>query len=219
MNLSGSSEPLADSSFCSAESESVSDVLREDPRPPVLHGGAVGRGHEDLDGRDRHRGGGLHAVHELKRRRARRTEGTPTPCTEPNVNCRTSQSLSMLPKGDLVLFSIFFVSGFCTLTEKMPKRVYAMFGPDRHQRRLRRSTRFRVKPDRRTHHSVMNHSSSLLSVRRAGGLRTEPVKGFFKGDLKNYPAIVPVPDRKSLKGRGEGQHHQWEDFQYQLEEP
>lgn len=50
------------------ESEPVADVLREDPRPALLHGGAVGRGHEDLDGRDRDGGGGIHTVHELRLR-------------------------------------------------------------------------------------------------------------------------------------------------------
>lgn len=47
------------------ESEPLPDLLREDPRPALLHGGPLSGGHEDLDGRDRHGGGGIHAVHEL----------------------------------------------------------------------------------------------------------------------------------------------------------
>uniref|UniRef100_A0A3B1IIZ9 Pleckstrin homology like domain family B member 1 n=1 Tax=Astyanax mexicanus TaxID=7994 RepID=A0A3B1IIZ9_ASTMX len=50
-----------------AEPQSLADVLREDPRQTVLHGGSVSGGHEDMDGRDRYRSRGLHAVHELKK--------------------------------------------------------------------------------------------------------------------------------------------------------
>lgn len=52
--------------MCPPEPEPLPDLLREDPRPALLHGGPLGGGHEDLDGRDRHRGGGIHAVHELR---------------------------------------------------------------------------------------------------------------------------------------------------------
>lgn len=52
--------------MCPPEPEPLPDLLCEDPRPALLHGGPLGGGHEDLDGRDRHRGGGIHAVHELR---------------------------------------------------------------------------------------------------------------------------------------------------------
>lgn len=50
------------------EPEPLPDLLREDPRPALLHGGPLSGGHEDLDGRDCHGGGGIHAVHELSAR-------------------------------------------------------------------------------------------------------------------------------------------------------
>lgn len=59
------SRPSDFSFLRSPEPQPLPDVLREDPRPALLHGGAVSRGHEDLDGRDRHRSRGIHAVHEL----------------------------------------------------------------------------------------------------------------------------------------------------------
>lgn len=78
------------------EPEPLPDLLRKDPRPALLHGGPVGRGYEDLDGRDRHRSRGIHTVHELRetqgrdrghRRRADRfgrdspiTDSTGPPC-------------------------------------------------------------------------------------------------------------------------------------------
>lgn len=75
----GSPLPRTDTTLSSTEPQPRADVLREDPRPPLLHGGAVGRGHAHLDGRHRHGGRGLHAVHELRvalrkagRHRARR---------------------------------------------------------------------------------------------------------------------------------------------------
>ena len=49
----------------SLEPKSLSNIQCEDSRPGVLHGGPVTRGHADLDGRHRHRGGGIHAVHGL----------------------------------------------------------------------------------------------------------------------------------------------------------
>lgn len=52
---------------CPPEPQPLADLLRQDPRPPLLRGGPVGRGHEDLDGRDRHGSGGVHAVPELRR--------------------------------------------------------------------------------------------------------------------------------------------------------
>lgn len=52
--------------LCIPEPEPLPDLLRKDSRPALLHGGPLSRGHEDLDGRDRHRGGGIHAVHELR---------------------------------------------------------------------------------------------------------------------------------------------------------
>lgn len=48
------------------EPEPLPDVLRKDPRPALLHGGPLSRGHEDLDGCDRHRSRGIHTVHELR---------------------------------------------------------------------------------------------------------------------------------------------------------
>lgn len=57
--------PLAVIAF-PPEPQSVFDLLREDPRPPLLHGGAVSGGHEDLDGCHSNRRRGLHAVHELR---------------------------------------------------------------------------------------------------------------------------------------------------------
>ena len=47
------------------EPQPLPHLLREDPRPPLLHGGPLARGYAHLDGRDRHRGGGLHPVPEL----------------------------------------------------------------------------------------------------------------------------------------------------------
>ncbi|XP_066495340.1 pleckstrin homology-like domain family B member 1 isoform X4 [Tiliqua scincoides] len=41
------------------------DLLCQDPRPPLLHGGTLGRGHAYLDGCHRDRGRGLHTVPEL----------------------------------------------------------------------------------------------------------------------------------------------------------
>lgn len=49
-----------------SEPDPVADLLRENTRQTVLHGGSVRRGHEDMDGCDRDRGRGLHAVHELR---------------------------------------------------------------------------------------------------------------------------------------------------------
>lgn len=48
------------------EPQPVFDLLCEDPRPPVLHGGPIPRGHEDLDGCHSNGCRGLHAVHELR---------------------------------------------------------------------------------------------------------------------------------------------------------
>lgn len=53
------------STCVSSEPQPVADLLCEDPRPSVLHGGSVGRSHEDLDGRDCHRSRRIHTVHEL----------------------------------------------------------------------------------------------------------------------------------------------------------
>ena len=48
------------------EPEPVFDLLCENPRPPLLHGGPVPGGHEDLDGCHSNGRRGLHAVHELR---------------------------------------------------------------------------------------------------------------------------------------------------------
>lgn len=55
--------------FCNAEPQSISDLLCENPRPTLLHGGSIPGGHEDLDGCHSDGCGGLHAVHELRDRR------------------------------------------------------------------------------------------------------------------------------------------------------
>lgn len=47
----------------SSESESLAHLQREDPRPGLLHGRPLSRGHEDLDGCHCHGGGGIHSVH------------------------------------------------------------------------------------------------------------------------------------------------------------
>lgn len=52
-------------SVCPAEPQPVPHLLREDPRPPLLHGGPLSGGHEDLDGCDRYRSRGIHTVPEL----------------------------------------------------------------------------------------------------------------------------------------------------------
>ena len=54
--------------FVVPESEPLPDLLREDPRPPLLHGGPRSRRHEDLDGCHSDWRRGLHAVHELRER-------------------------------------------------------------------------------------------------------------------------------------------------------
>lgn len=48
------------------EPQPLPDLLREDARQTVLHGGPVRRGHEDMDGCDSDRSRGLHTVHELR---------------------------------------------------------------------------------------------------------------------------------------------------------
>lgn len=49
-----------------AESQPISDLLCENPRSALLHGGSVPRGHEDLDGCHSNRRRGLHPVYELR---------------------------------------------------------------------------------------------------------------------------------------------------------
>lgn len=48
------------------ESKSLPDLLREDPRPALLHGGPFPRGHANMDGRDSNRRRGLHTVYDLR---------------------------------------------------------------------------------------------------------------------------------------------------------
>ena len=48
------------------EPQPFSDLLREDPRPALLHGGSLPGGHAHLDGRHSNGGRGIHAVHELR---------------------------------------------------------------------------------------------------------------------------------------------------------
>ena len=49
-----------------SEPQPISDLLCEDTWQAVLHGGSFAWGHEDLDGRHCHRGGGIHAVPQLR---------------------------------------------------------------------------------------------------------------------------------------------------------
>lgn len=63
------------SACCAPEPKPFSDLLREDPRPSLLHGGPLPRGHEDLDGCHSDGRRGLHAVPELRDRRVTGLEG------------------------------------------------------------------------------------------------------------------------------------------------
>lgn len=51
--------------LCFLESQPLFDVLREDSRQTVLHGGPVTWSNADMDGRYRDRGGRIHTVFEL----------------------------------------------------------------------------------------------------------------------------------------------------------
>lgn len=48
------------------EPQSCAHFLCQDPRPTLLHGGTISRGHAHLDGRHCHWGRGLYPVHELR---------------------------------------------------------------------------------------------------------------------------------------------------------
>lgn len=52
----------------SQEPKPLADIQREDPRPCLLHGGSVPRGHENLDGRYCHRCWRTHAFHGVTNR-------------------------------------------------------------------------------------------------------------------------------------------------------
>lgn len=49
-----------------AEPHPLVDILCKDTWPPLLRGGPIGWGHEDLDGRNCYRCWGIYTIHELK---------------------------------------------------------------------------------------------------------------------------------------------------------
>ncbi|XP_061639351.1 pleckstrin homology-like domain family B member 1 isoform X6 [Phyllopteryx taeniolatus] len=90
------------------EPKSRLDVLREDPRPPLLHGGALGRGHADLDGRNSHRSRGVHSIPELT--------------TQVRTSSFSAGTLNTLPISSPQLFAMFvFFFVFFYSVEKIAK--------------------------------------------------------------------------------------------------
>lgn len=93
------------SARCSPEPKPVSDLLCEDPRPSLLHGGPLPGGHEDLDGCHSDGRRGLHPVHELRDQRVTGLETRAAPELEPKstdgrlkrrMSCRKPEAFRLM---------------------------------------------------------------------------------------------------------------------------